>query len=398
MTRKPPGWTALPILIGGLLLAACSVLLGLNLLLALLRPGHPIKLAPGLFGATSTEAVPTGLADVLNGRMQAAVGRGIGGFMPLYPAAVRLRNDLEFTLFGVSAEPSIVVVRDDALLEQVYIDDWCSRSVASFVPGARLWAQAVRRMQDAAERRGQTFLYVLTPSKLAQYPALLPSSCPCRSTTADRDGLVPAWMALLRQVGVHTVDTTAIVRALHGTVPFRLYPRGGIHWNWVGAAAATQAVLQAVDRQRPGALVPFGFTWHMAPPDSTDSDLALLMNLSRVPDREPTPSLVLHSAGASDRCRPLRVAIVGGSFTVRIAGLLGRTACAPSFDGYLYWHSGHLTWSRDGHLTQGSVDPVQRAAALRDADVLLYEENEQLLGHAEAGRALSDALTADGSR
>ncbi len=391
MTRRWYSWPHWPTLLGAAVLAPCALLLMVNLADQALF-GRRIVIFPGhLDGVTMPDDAPLSLHDVLSGRFQAVTSRGIGAHQPLYAASVRLRNQIEYSVFGVAGTPFLTVGRHRQLIENAYIEDYCTRDVGRRLQGADAWAAKIRQMQDDVERRGKIFLYVLTPSKVAQYPAILPRGYPCPSTEADRTGLVPAWLQILRRHGVHVADAIAPVTAAHGAYPFNLWPQGGTHWNQVGSALGTQAVTAALQAQRhDGVFAPFTFTWHMTPPQSPDNDLALLMNLRQTPDHYLVPALTVTWGPAT--CRPVNVTVVGGSFMIAIAQLLGQGPCHPQIAEYEYWRADRLTWP-GGQIVKTDVDEARRAREVMDADVLLYEENEQLLGRVQHGPALYDFLS-----
>ena len=386
----------LPAALGALVLGAGAVLLLANLAVRAATPGQEIKLFPGLHGATAPVQQPFGFEAVLDGSFQRAAGQLIGGRVPLHPFAVRLRNQALYALFRETAVPSLVVGTGDQLIERAYLDEYCSRNVATFLPGARAWAGLIREMQDAAERRGQTFLYVLTPSKLAQYPDILPPGIPCSAAPLDRAGQVPAWLDTLRAAGVHVVDTVAVLSAAQSRYPFRLYPAGGAHWNQVGGMLAGQAVgagLEELRRDGSFPLVPFA--WRMSNKlDPFDTDLADLLNLLLAGAREPMPAVTPEPPPSPPGCMPRRVVIVGGSFGNALGSYLSLLPCRPVVAEYEYWHRFHETWERGRRVTRDKVDPAQRARDLQTADVVLYEENEQILGHSDHGRALHEFLLA----
>ena len=76
-----------------------------------------------------------------------------------------------------------------------------------------------------------------------------------------------------------------------------------------------------------------------------------------------------------------------------IGEALSRVSCDTEVTQYEYWTAFHLTW-RGGVTAVGKVDPAQRDADLRRADIVLYEENEEVLGHAHHGEALLQWLRA----
>ena len=387
----------LPFALGALIWAAGALLLMANLLIQAL--GHaPMKLVPSLTGVTRQERQAWSLDSMLHGVTQLAYSRAIGMELPLYPWAVRARNQFSYSVLATSSVPGVAVGRGGTLFELAYAQDWCSRDIAAWQPGAVQWAASIREMQDDVERRGHVFLYVLSPSKVAQYPALLPRGYACPSTAADRAGLVPAWLGLLRRAGVHVADTVSVLSAAHQDFPFPLYPAGGTHWNAVGGALAQQAILSALDAQLPGrGLTPDRFTWRMTPhPEFPDNDLANLMNLFSRADDGPVPVIAFEAARTA--CRPPRITIVGGSFIQWTVLDLARRSCAVQVIGYQYWRANTIQ-VEDGKLTtRPGVDETRRSDDVLGADILIYEENEALLGAPQHGQALWAFLRAAAAR
>ena len=205
---------------------------------------------------------------------------------------------------------------------------------------------------------------------------------------------MPAWVALVRAAGVHLVDTSATVAAAHGQYPFRLWPQDGTHWNVVGGMLAGQAVAAELSRLRDDpALSPHGFHWRYAEePSGADIDLAVLMNLLWLPAQDPTPEIERQqSASGTAGCARLKVVMVGGSFAHAVGDALSRQRCHPDVMEYEYWHNFVLTWE-DGDMEEEPFNAAQRARDLGDAGVVIYEENEQMLGRSEHGRALYEYL------
>ncbi len=390
--------TLIPLGLGAAAMALGAILLAANLLV-MATGRSPIKLVPGLTGVTAPDPVPLSLDAMLGGQTEAAYAQAVGRAVPLYPAAVRLRNQVAYSLFGFSPNPTLLVGRDDTVIERAYADEYCARDLARWRPGAAAWAEQIKAMQDEQARRGKAFLYVLTPSKVALYPALLPQGFNCPSKPADRAGLVPEWTAMLRATGVHMVDAVAVLRDADGSYPFQLFPPGGTHWNAVGEALAEQAVLSALARALPGrGLAPLPFTWHMRPHplrDTDDEDLARLMNLFVPAANGPVPVATPEPATAPASCAPLRIVIIGSSFSHATLRALHALPCPPDATEYEYWHTATLRWDGGGLDKHPGVDPAQRDAAILSADLILFEENEQALSQPSLyGQALSAFLQA----
>jgi hypothetical protein len=385
MTPRKLGWPETPLAFAAAVIVIGGALLAINLLLFAVR-GHGMKLVPDLYGVVRTQNFGWTPQDILDGNFESGVAHDIGPREPFYPAAVRLRNQLEFSLLDTSPIIREVRGRDNELLERVYLDDYCSRDLATFLPGAPAWAAKIRQMQDKVQAEGKVFLYVVTPSKVAQYPEWMPARWPCPSTQANRLGLVPAWNTIVQRAGIHEVDTTATLWAAHGRYPFPLFPQGGTHWNDVGSALGAQAVEAGLlHLTRDPRFTPFSFTWTLSDhPAGTDIDLASLLNVMWPPVNFTVPVIKLKEPPPPPGCRRLRIVIIGGSFMLNIEQKLDHTGCGADAVAYEYWSVHRVTFDR-GNWVVIPVDPAQRDRDLRAADVIIYEEDEQVLGHAPQG-------------
>ena len=382
----------IPLGIGAFAMAAAAALLMANLILPALHRGG-IKISKSLIGVTAPAKPRLTWQGLLNGTFQAAYASEIGTKMPLYADAVRLRDQAELSLFGVSATASVVVGQGTALFEAAYAEEYCARSIAAWRPGAERWAIRLREIQDIEMRRGRAFLYVLTPSKVSHDPAILPPGYTCPASQADRAGTVPVWLGLLRDAGVHVVDTTAVMREAEGAYPFRMFPRGGSHWNAVGAALSEQAVLAGLNDVAPGrGFEPFTFQWHMQKhPTGVDIDIANLMNLIRPFRYDPVPATEIQPA-VGVTCPGTKVVIIGGSFSHAMLEHLSRGSCEHGAIEYEYWRAYTVRWSADMVVAQRGVDEAARDAAILAADVLVYEENEQVMPNPLHGAALYEFM------
>ena len=200
---------------------------------------------------------------------------------------------------------------------------------------------------------GKPFVYVITPSKVAQYPQFIPDGYKCPAGYADKG-------SKLDGVGRRADPSRGALRGRRVAVAGRpreygidMFPRGGIHWNKLAAALATQDVIAAVDAQHASPpLMPFTFTWTISyNPDATDRDLLDIMNLPH-PDRHyPVPELSYQSAEPPGGCKPLKITEVGGSFLMGINNTLRR------------WPARRRSPTGSTGITTASATPIGRCAS-----------------------------------
>jgi alginate O-acetyltransferase complex protein AlgJ len=395
--KFPNAWANVPVWCSAVSMFLAGILLILNLFTGAFNHGRYMKLCAAVYGgavpADDLRLTPRSFAD---GSYQALFARRIGFFMPYQPAAVRLRNQLAFSVFHTSTTPLVLVGRQDVLYEPQYVREYCARNVAAFTQTAPAWAADLRRMQDIAAAHKQSFIYVITPSKAAQYPDTLPATPPCRASATDRMGKLPTWLHMLKNTGVRSLDTTEIVTTAKPNYPFWLIPRGGAHWTSLASALAAQALESKIATLRPNAgVVPLGFTWHISHnPVGVDMDDASIMNLIWPLNHYDVPVLTFDHPLQAAQCHPLRIVIVGGSFVWGMASAMSHLPCAPRIVEYWYWSLRRYSWV-NGAQSDVPIQPAQRDAELRQADILIYEENESVLAQSTQGPPFYHWLLAD---
>lgn len=380
---------ALPALLGALLLLAAWGQLSWNATAGAaarrlqIRVRHPL-------GQVPAPRPKLTLATVLDGSWQAWTARQLGTRTIVNYPAVRWKNEAYATLFGMSGVGNVAMGQGRELMEVFYVTEYCTRDLAAFRPQAAPWAQQIRTMQDAFERRGVVFLYVVTPSKVATYPQIMPDGVPCPSRPEDRRGKLAAWRAALDEAGVRYVDTATLVAEATRSSAITLFPRGGTHWNQLGAALAAQAVTEAVNARRP-LLTPFRIDWTVSTnPQGTDRDIYDMVDRPIRHDRYQVPAVAVQSDPPAS-CGPARVTQVAGSFIFGINNILVQAACPPELRTWFYWDVRQVRYP-EGRMTLLPVEPAQRTKDLADPDVLIVEENESTLPSSPHVRKLLDML------
>ena len=395
MRERPPRRLALlrslPALLGASLLVLCWAHLAWNASIGSLFPGlyMQVTMPAGL----AQQAPPVlSWANVLDGAYQRVAAGRVGTFSPIYEASIQWKNQIYYSLLGTSATSTILVGPKQQLVEVPYVQEYCSRNAVTVAAVADPEARRIRAMQDAVEARGQVFVYLLTPSKPAVYPSVIPKDYPCDALPADRDAKLPLWRAALHRAGVHVADAAGAVFAARDSDPLGLFPRGGIHWNQIGAALGAQALIEAVNAQRP-LLTPFAFGVSTSTsPVGTDRDLYDILNLIERDPHYPVPVLTYRRAGPAGPCRPARIVEVAGSFVFEVNDVLMQAPCAPEISVWWYWDNTHFLFP-PGLARHLPVNAAERTADLRSAQIVVLEENEQFVpGSEQMGKLAKELL------
>lgn len=376
----------------------CAAFLGVMLLINVWNffvstdwPKLRIRSDSPLWGVGAPKPAPWTLDALISGETQKAVSSRMGQLQPVFPLAVRIRNQFLYSALGVSGAPDLVIGRDRQLFEKAYVDEFCARGAPPEPAFLDAWATRLRDIQNRVEAMGKRFHYVITPSKAARLSSALPAHVACLSMARGAAEKLAPYRAALDAHGVAYVDGAALMTQAAPQYPIDLFPRGGTHWNYLGAAIATQALTRELNKHGPSPIRPYEFEWSIAPEaEGTDMDLLRLLNLLWPDRRYPTARIYGRYAGPCDKTPKIFAA--GGSFLIEMLANLVTASCPVSVD---YWHyvrddaGGFRRWRRLVENMDGfehDLDPAREtdadfAGGVYGADVVLLEENEKAIGH-----------------
>lgn len=355
-----------------------------NLAVAPANPKLEIKIGPKLAGVTRPLPLEWSLSALIDGSLQKAVTERITQALPIRPLLVRFNNELKFKLFGGLTLPGVIQAPGGQLIEQLYFDEYCSRTEDLAATRARAIIPKLKAIQDYYRSRGAVFVYLITPSKVAHMPERFLAGHTCPSTLAARLQFIPQYAELLRQAGIDVLDLATFIHSLKGTYEIDLFPQGGSHWNEIGGARATMLIAEEINRQAGRNLAPpYTFTYTLSGVTAgVDRELADLLNTFFPPMAYLTPKVKFQPSVscATYPSRTLDVAFVGSSFNHLPAEILIQDNCLSALNTYFYLTLGRFGGNPYRRLQTDLSDAD--FARLRDAQVMLLEENESFVGTA----------------
>jgi hypothetical protein len=382
-------------------IVCCLLLLALpaasvwNLTVGASHPARAIKIGPKLAGVTREAPVNLSWASIKDGSFQRAVASRVTEAMAVRPLLIRINNEIRFELFGDVTAPDVVRGVNNQLIERFYLDEYCSRTEGEGAELAKAIIPKLLDIQKYYRDRGGIFVYLITPSKAAHFPQYFLDQFPCPSSLAARAELVPQYVELLKQAGIDVVDTATLTHALQSQYDFDLFPPGGVHWNDVGGARAALAIVGEINRQAGRELVPpFRFTYTVSgTAHGVERDLADLLNVFFPPLGYLTPKLTFQPGAscATSPARSIDAAMVGGSFSHLPGSMLIAHDCLSKLNVYFYLHLGRFGGTPYHELQRNLPDTdLER---VRDASLMILEENESLIGKSSYFDALHTILT-----
>ena len=367
----------LPLAIGAPVLLIPWFYLMWNTSIGEMVPALRFRTKTTIAGVVEEAAARLSLHAVLTGEYQQWISRSIGQLSPMFKPGIGWKNQIYYTLLGTSGTDGVVVGQERQLFYRPYLVEYCSRNSSTARTAGIDWAERIRQVQDFFEARGQLFLYVITPSKVAQYPQFVPYGYTCPASVAGADDKLRLYDEILTERGVRFVDTASNLSAAREKYPIGMFPRGGIHWNSLGAALGTQSLIAAVNAQQRGSiLAELNFTWRVSyHPLGLDRDMMDMLNLPFPDLHYAVPELTYQSSAAAGGCHAIRITEVSGSFIFGIDDALQKLACPPDITEWFYWDKNLMHYA-NGHQDVLPIDAQARRQSLLDADLVILEENE----------------------
>jgi alginate O-acetyltransferase complex protein AlgJ len=331
----------------------------------------------------------------ITGTFQKQVEAWFNDRLPLRQLVVRATNQFYYSTFSKSYmyHDTVIVGKREQLYEMVYLAKYCSdtRQIARPNDSGKwtkivlspttsrdfdLWIRDLKEIGAFFEKRGQTFVYLITPSKAAYYPEDIPQGFRCASVETRRDYHLA--IAALQNSGLNYVDGSKTVLDLKGTYPAEMFPHTGTHWTLHAAALVSRELVAKISQVR-GRSLPlpqFSYRIEKQTPTGSDIDLLNLLNLWQPVQPVPVSTLTFKKFPQPTT----RLAVVGGSFIHQMMEVLDRSGTFCQMDYYYYFKLDHFRYFPisypNGRACQGVPNPSKPYQELLSAQVVVVEENE----------------------
>jgi hypothetical protein len=316
--------------------------------------------------------------SLMAGKFQTSFEKWLNEALPFRTNMVRIFNQIYYDYFSKSYAygGKIIIGEAGQMIELPYINKYCNLERIEFQRSEfKQWVDELRELSEFFSQRGQYFIYLITPSKAAYFPEYIPAQFACGSRPVRPDYMLATEM--LRDTDFPYVDGSEIVLSAKGTFPVDLFPRGGTHWNMLGAALVAQELLRKIDGnlKQPLPRLRFSYTVDYKP-KGTDVDLLILANLWNPDLNYPVPDIRIENVNQGIQ-QNSTIALVGGSFLHQI-GVIIQSGFFSRLDYFNYFKIFHKIYPGNITLAVDENDP-KTYQALLEADVVLVEENEQNL-------------------
>jgi alginate O-acetyltransferase complex protein AlgJ len=287
---------------------------------------------------------------------------------------ISIHNQLYYSLFKrtFAVDSSVIIGKNKQFFVLSYILDYCKSTKD---PSALIrWADQIAQLDRYISSQGKTFLYIITPSKAEQMPEVIPNRFHCKQT-GIKDA-VYQMDELLTERKVTHINGPDLMTKASLTYHMAMFPAGGVHWNWLGAAVEARAIIHALRFKTHFNLPNMQFTYIMTKPQviDTDNDMLVLTQLWEFLFQEKVPQVRFHNSLYNGK--PIKLSVIGGSFNWSLNKIFLKNKIFSEIDYYFYFNKHQRVFKPYQELDWTKNIDI---AEILQADVIILEENSSLL-------------------
>lgn len=321
--------------------------------------------------------------DFISGAWQKKVEEWLSRQIPFRAAMIRSHNQIYYSLFSRSymMDNEVVIGENDYLFARDCLKKYYNSDRTVFTKEFfEKWIADLQNLNNFFEKRGQKFIYIITPSKVGYFPEHVPKSYNT-IVGEKRPDYFLAINELKKTKGLHYIDASNIVNTAKNQYGNLLFPRSGLHWTLLGASLAVQEFLDVVEKSTgenlPKLLISYTVDKN---PDDINKDVLSLSNIL-YPDTNfwvPTVDLKVDQL----QNQHLKLAVIGDSFGIEFVKVLNKVSIFKKIDWYYYFKLNHLRFPGDDWWPEMHPIDVNNPNDYKDilaADIVVLEENEVML-------------------
>lgn len=352
----------------------CLLTVALMLLVSLqsIRPVVPVQ---PLYGTFDDPVKPQlSYTDFCSGVWQAQVDKYLRQTHGFREPAIRLYNQYQWSLFGQSPVPQVVLGRNQYLFEPYVVEDYYESRMYKYTNSPEellrrfdIESQRLAKIQAILAQYGTHLFVVCWPSKDHIYPQYLPSRG--NLTRPKGPTAIDNYPPLFAQYGIPCINYCSYIEQRRDSLPYHFFPQMGTHWSTIAATYAFDSVMRYM-RQNTSCLIPqvvLGNPYS----DYTrypDADLSQMMNLIRLPHPRREQYVDVHLApgqSAIPRSQRPGLIVIGDSFFKNI------NLAFPLDSLFRYCHYWYYNSTIHYDSLYDNTNQIDLVAQLLDADIVM---------------------------
>ncbi len=288
--------------------------------------------------------------------------------------AVRLHNQIAFSLFGKAKANGVIIGKEDYLYEIKYINAYRgAEEINQSELDSNLFM--LKAIQSKLKERGIEFVVVMNPGKASFYSEFIPDEFPIVSNRS----YYSEYQIGLESQGIQHIDFGKWFREMKGKTPAPLFPKTGIHWSQYGATLAADSLVNYCMKLLGKNMNEFGWNKKDLPlsttMESVDHDIGLGMNLYSpievLPMAYPRVSVKVNIDSANKGIQP-KVAVISDSYFFNLMQLPWAPEIFQSLNFYFY--NKQLHKRPEGTMTNS--DPLSQMKEIEKSNVVFVMATE----------------------
>ena len=285
---------------------------------------------------------------------------------------VRLHNQIDYTIFHLSSNPTLTLGIDNFLFGDIYLEAYTGKDYIGKIMIAKK-IMMLNRINQILQKKGIDLILVFPPNKARFYPEYIPGH-ELRQFNGNSN-----YEEFIRQLeafpSISVIDFNRYFLLMKDTVTYPLIPKHGIHWtNHACQTIIPDTLIRLICRKRnltPPDYIPTGIVY----PDSLlipDYDLYELLNLFYTQSGERIPYPVFKEERDSV-VLPVRVLTIGDSF---FWNLYAHYPWKSLFRVNDFWFYGNPRYPKHKYreLSETSVEEVRQEFLDHDVVILMIAE------------------------
>lgn len=307
---------------------------------------------------------------------------------------IHAHNQVYYSLFKKTfvLNNTLIIGKHNQLFQYSYIDAYCNMQEKMNNQQHLLlvdWVKKIKEISNFFEKKGITFVYLITPSKAEYMPRSIPNRFHCKDIGLSQR--VIDIEKILQDNHVRYVNGATLMVDASKTYHTAMFPKGGTHWNDLGASIAANKIIEAINQDHHVFIHPIRFNYRFARVEErkaldADDDLLRLIGLIKPDLSYIVPKVSYVKDNTTNK--PLKVTFIGGSFIENVANTFMLNHSFAKITHYFYYNLQKRVYQNGSpDFSFGvNVDP-STPNELKDifsSDVFILEENSSLImsGHA----------------
>lgn len=288
--------------------------------------------------------------------------------------AVRLHNQIAFSLFGKAKANGVIIGKEDYLYEIKYINAYRgAEEINQSELDSNLFM--LKAIQSKLKEKGVELIVVMNPGKASFYSEFIPDEFPIVSNRS----YYSEYQIGLESQGIQHIDFGKWFREMKGKTPAPLFPKTGIHWSQYGATLAADSLVNYCMKLFGREMNEFEWDKNNLPlqttMESVDDDIGLGMNLYSpidvLPMAYPRVSVKVKVDSANKGIQP-KVAVISDSYFFNLMQLPWAPNIFESLNFYFY--NKQLHKRPEGTMTNS--DPLSQMKEIEKSNVVFVMATE----------------------